>query len=75
MTEKTVCSHPTCYDSDETATIYKEPTEHNDKGWIPVCGEHVDLSKDGITVLMSENAGAAQVANAEILESLKAAER
>lgn len=68
------CCHPTCYESEETCTIYKEPTEHNDKGWIPLCGEHVDLSKDGVTVLLSEHSCDAAVANAEILESLKNAE-
>lgn len=69
-----ICSHPTCYESDKTATIYKEPTEHNDKGWFPACSEHVDMSKDGITVLLTENSGAAQVANAEILTALQEAE-
>lgn len=54
--------------------MYKEPTEHNDRGWFPVCGQHVDMSKDGITVLLTENSGAAQVANAEILAALQDAE-
>lgn len=66
-----VCSHPTCYESDESTTMYKEPTDHNERGWFPVCGQHVDLSKDNITVLMTENSGAAQVANAEILSGIK----
>lgn len=51
--------------------MYKEPTEHNEEGWIPVCGEHVDLEKDGVTVLMGEYSGVADVANAEILTALQ----
>lgn len=69
MTE--LCSHPTCYESSDNATIYKEPTDHNERGWIPVCGKHADLSKDGVTVLMSDDPDPAEVANAEILGSLK----
>lgn len=45
------CSHPTCPTTEETGTMYKEPTEHNDRGWIPVCGDHVDPTKDEVTRL------------------------
>lgn len=65
------CNHPTCYESEETCTIYEEPTDHNDKGWIAVCGKHVDLSKDGVTVHMSDHSGIVDVANAEILQALE----
>jgi hypothetical protein len=63
------CSHPTCYESEETATMYAEPTDHNEEGFMATCGEHTDFSKDGIEVL--KVTGAASAANAEILASLK----
>lgn len=45
------CSHPTCYKSEEKTTLYKEPTDHNERGWMAVCRKHVDVKKDGVTVL------------------------
>ena len=45
---KAICSHP--FGEIHEATL-KEPTEYNDKGWMPVCHEHVDHTKDGITSL------------------------
>lgn len=64
------CSHPTCYESEETATMYKEPTEHNEKGWMPVCGSHLSREKceqKRVTVLST---GAAAEANAAVLAGL-----
>lgn len=51
--------------------MFKEPTEHNDRGWFPVCGQHADMSKDGIEVLLTESPDLAEVASAEILSALK----
>lgn len=66
--EKKYCSHPTCYKNSEDSTLYKEPTEHNERGWFAVCGEHADLQKEGVEVIVND---AASELSGEILKSLK----
>lgn len=66
MSEHT-CFHPGCTATEESATLYKEPTPHNDRGWFPICGQHADFDKDGIEVLD----GPAAELSAEILAALK----
>lgn len=44
MSEYT-CAHPF---GKEHAAMYREPTEHNERGWMPVCKQHVDPTKDGV---------------------------
>jgi len=54
--------------------MYKEETDHNQKGWMAVCGSHVSEQKcrDGkVTVIMSSTNKAAEAANAEILKGLQ----
>lgn len=65
----TECSHLTCYDTDDDVTMYKEPTDHNDKGWMPVCGKHCDFTKDGVEVLSVNDVSSA--ISEEILASLQ----
>lgn len=66
--EKEYCSHPGCFEDSESATLYREPTDHNDRGWIAVCGEHADLENEGTEVIVND---AASAASAEILSGLK----
>lgn len=68
MSEHT-CSHPGCMETEETATMYKEPTKHNERGWFAVCGQHADFTKDGVEVIHTGDA--AEVANAAILSTLQ----
>lgn len=67
------CSHPTCYASEETTTMYDEESNKVD-GSFAVCGEHVSeqASRDGrVTVIMSSTNRAAEEANAAVLEGLR----
>jgi len=66
------CSHPTCYESEETATMYREESNHGDD--FAVCGQHVSEQKcrDGkVTVIMSSTNRAAEEANAAVLAGLR----
>jgi len=67
-----LCSHPTCYESEETATMYKEESNHGSA--FPVCGDHVSEQKcrDGkVAVIMSSTNRAAEEANAAVLAGLQ----
>ena len=62
------CNHPTCYTTDEDATIYEVQSRHDDSSF-EVCGEHL-LERDLERATVASD-GAASAANAEILAGLK----
>jgi hypothetical protein len=60
------CANPGCTESNETTTMYREPTGHGES--FTVCGRHADFDKDGLEVIVED---AASEASAEILNALQ----
>jgi hypothetical protein len=60
------CSHPTCYETEDTTTIYVEQAHFDEDVEISVCGKHADFDKVHRTIV---NDAASAVSN-EILKAL-----
>lgn len=60
------CSHPTCYKTEETSTLYVEQADFDEDKTFTVCGKHADFDKVRRTIV---NDAASAVSN-EILKAL-----